>query len=147
MKTLEIIYYAMTVIVAIWISIKDFGERMIPNESIILLGILGIVRIIMGLNKYSFISAIIGMVFAGIIFLIPMIVTHKIGSGDAKLAAVIGLNVGIRGMMYTIVFMGIGVIVYFTVKSFRKKTIDFRLTIPLGPFLMMGMVVSLMYGA
>ena len=146
MKTFEIIYCVITVIATVWISIKDSRERMIPNESIILLGIVGIVKnILTGPLTGSFSSIAFGTIIGGMVFLIPAIATHKIGFGDVKLATVIGLNVGIRGMMYTIIFMGMGVIVYFTQKSFREKTLNLRQTIPLGPFLMMGMIASLMF--
>lgn len=145
METFNYFYLVAIIIVAIWISIKDFKERVIPNMCIALLGILGVGKIIVSQSlEKSIIDMVVGMLLGTLIFLIPTLFINKIGAGDTKLAAIIGLNVGISGMMYTIVFMGIGAIIYFIVISLMTKTIDLKQTIPLGPFLMFGMIMSLL---
>ena len=145
METFEIIYLFVVIVIAIWISVIDFRYKRIPNQLVLLLGGIGICRFMIENRVWgnSVIDALGGMILGFSIFMVPALTKKNIGAGDVKLMTMIGLNVGANGVAYTIIAMGIGMVIYFIVRAIENKKIYLKQSIPLGPFMMIGMLVYL----
>ena len=85
-----------------------------------------------------------GVIGAGVIALIILLVPHGMGWGDAKLAGFIGLATGLPGVLFAL-FLGFvsgGLVAGSLLLSGRRQTGE---TIPLGPFLALGGTIVLLF--
>lgn len=84
-----------------------------------------------------------------LIYIIKFIVKKEImGGGDVKLFSMIGIFLGIKGGLLTIIlslyigaFYSLGTIIYSKLKNKEYNSI-----IPYGPFISIGTTISLLYG-
>lgn len=149
-KTSEIIFILLMLVACIAIFIADLHHRIIPNEILLLMLI---VKMVMGVPfllgatwalEFDIINSLIGFVVGFIVFMIPAFIGKSVGAGDIKLAAVIGFCLGINGLLYSIVLMGIGVLIYEIIKgrtSLRNALLEM---IPMGPFMAVAMIVVML---
>lgn len=86
-----------------------------------------------------------GLLGAGVIALIVVLVPGGMGWGDARLAGFIGLVTGLPGVLFAlfIAFVSGGVVAGALMATGRRKRGE---TIPLGPFLALGGGAALLYG-
>lgn len=146
----EIIYVFIIITICVLVAITDLHHRIIPNELLLvmfsaklLIGVLSL----LGMEyvpKINMISSLIGFVVGFVIFMIPAFIGKSVGAGDIKLAAVTGFCLGVDGLLYSIVLMGIIVLVY----EFYKKRTMLRSAmyemIPLGPFMAISTVIVIL---
>ncbi len=117
------------------IFFSDLIYGLIPDEIVLILGVLGI------LGKFG--NVVWGLAAGGIFYLIYFLTKGRgMGFGDVKLAAVMGLLLGwpkILVALYSAFVLG-GIVAIFLLLLKRKR---FGETIALGPFLCIGVILSL----
>lgn len=147
---IEIIYAFTFLIICITISLIDIHYRIIPNGLLlgllvikVLVGVPGVIGIEM-FPDWDFVLSLVGLVAGFVVFVIPGALGKKIGAGDVKLAACAGFCLGLDGLLYSVVLMGLGVLAYSMVqtnKALRNMMLEM---IPMGPFLSVSMLLVLL---
>lgn len=148
--TSEIVYAFFILIICITISLIDLHHRIIPNGLLlamllakVCIGIPGLFDIAI-FPKWNIWLSLIGLVAGFIVFAIPGAFGKAVGAGDVKLAACTGFCLGIDGLLYSVILMGLGVLAFSIVQ--KNKTLRNMMyeMIPMGPFLAMGMLVVML---
>lgn len=130
------------------VSIMDMKYRIVPNEMIVaLLAVKTAFLILLLTGRNVGPGAGIGSSLAGlaagfVIFLLPSFFGKKVGAGDIKLAAAAGFCLGFNGLLAAVVFMGIIVLAYALLKPRIPVMAAIKETIPMGPFLSLGMMAA-----
>ncbi len=129
-------------LVLVSLSVTDLLIRKIPNEALLILIIIRLVQIVSQHRFADLATSLAGMVAGYFFFLLPTLLKMNIGSGDIKLAAVIGFCLGFFGMVLSVMIMGllVGIMTIMLLLSHRG---NLKTKIPLGPFLSAGMFISL----
>ena len=125
-------------------AIIDLCIHIIPNEMLIITGVLGIALQLVAFDLTHLLFAAVSMVVIFAIFLILGLIIglHKIGAGDVKLAGVMGLVLGYPYIMYGILVMAVALLVYCIVGITIRKLTHVSM-FPFAPFLMIGMISAL----
>lgn len=122
-------------------SLVDLHERIIPNEVVIAgLGIGLLLLTVAPFETRPWSDALLGSVAAFSLFLIlALLVKGGMGFGDVKLAAVIGLFLGVRwvGMGLVLSFLAGGLV---GLALLVLRRVGRKAMIPFGPFLAIGAV-------
>ena len=151
--SLETVYYLILVSLLVIITFIDIDHYIIPDGIIIFGLVTALILNILGIGipiKESLIGSIIcggGMLI--LIHLIELVVKKEVmGGGDIKLFAMIGLFLGIKGGILTIILSvyigaiyGVGIIIY---SKLNNK--EYNSMIPYGPFISVGAIIVLLYG-
>ena len=133
------------------IAFIDYQTKKIPNKLLICVLLIRIIFIIVKgiLNFKSFIplilSSLLGMFVGGFIVLACMLISRGgVGAGDIKLFAIIGFYFGLSGiiavMMYSLFLAAIFSIIMLVSKKAKLKT-----TMPMAPFILMGLSVYYLF--
>jgi len=141
------VFYCLLTSLLIVISIIDLESKYIYSSTTLVGVLLAIIYIIIGayLGEIKILNSLLGgLIGYGIIFLIVSL-TGGMGSGDADIAGICGLFIGIKGVLVTLflaiilagVFASIALI--FKIKS-RKSEIAF------GPYISMGVLIWILIG-
>ena len=150
---LETVYYLILVSLLVIITFIDIDHYIIPDGIIIFGLVTALILNILGIGipiKESLIGAIIcGGEMLILIHLIELVVKKEVmGGGDIKLFAMIGLFLGIKGGILTIILSvyigaiyGVGTILY---SKLNNK--EYNSMIPYGPFISVGAIIVLLYG-
>lgn len=120
------------------IAMVDLKGLIIPNKLIVTILLVSGLSIISGLQPTGILESLIGLLFGFLMLAIPYFLGAKIGGGDVKLLAVIGLCVGYMGVAYIMVLVGILLLMYVAIKSLiTKKHYYFSIKdmLPMGPFI------------
>ena len=147
------IYYFLLVSLLVIITFIDLDHYIIPDGLVIFGSVGAVIFNILGLGvviKYSLLGGLIcggGMLV--LIFLIELILRKEVmGGGDIKLFGMVGLFLGVKLGLLTILLSvyvgaiyGVGSIIYSRIK---KK--EFNSMIPYGPFISVGALISILYG-
>ena len=146
------LYYLLLVSLLVIITFIDLDHYIIHDE-LIIFGLVGalifnISGIGISLNKSLLGGLICGGGMLLLIHLIEFIIKKEImGGGDIKLFVMIGIFLGIKlGLLtillsiYTGSIYGVSNIIY---SRFKKK--EFNLMMPYGPFISMGALISILY--
>ncbi len=143
--TWETLYLYLILFVCGSIGCIDARHRIIPNELILALLVLSIGFGAAGVTGIDWLSSLGGFAACIVLFLLPALLSKKVGAGDVKLAAAMGFCVGLMGSLYAITMMGVLVLVYVAVQ-FRIPMIQrLKTLVPMGPFLAASLVtVSLL---
>ncbi len=128
---------------AILISVIDVQIHTIPNETVLLLMVLGIAFQLscFGLNGLLFAALSMAAVMAGFLFLAGTMGFHSVGAGDVKLAGAMGLALGYPHILYGLIAMSVLMIAYSLIGMLLKK-ITLKSMLPFAPFMMAGMAVA-----
>lgn len=131
--------------VLIVISFIDFDTKEIPNGSVLIILICGMINIWLD-PGLTWINGLIGFFAASLpMFLIALISGGGMGGGDIKLMAAAGLFLGWSNIL-TAFFIAClvagftGLVLILTKKKGRKDKI------PFGPFLAFGILLTMFYG-
>lgn len=143
-----LILYAALFLTA-WI---DQGNKRIPNKILkVLLGIRGILIILEWLvfpklGLAVLISALLGMLFGGGMFLLAHFLTKGgVGMGDVKLLAVIGAYMG-SGSIMAVAFLSVAASAFYSIVMLLLKKIKLKEEIPFAPFIFIGTVLTMALG-
>lgn len=136
--------YAVLFALLIPASIIDFKWQIIPNR-LILLGILAGVMVVIPAGLISLVSAAKGFLAGGLLMLVMFFLSlGRLGGGDIKLTAVIGLFVGWRQVLLVVFFSYLvgGLTSLFLLLTKRKKFSD---PLPMGPFISLATVITVFW--
>lgn len=133
-------------------ALIDLKKKIIPNKlvllGLVLRAIIYILEIFLckDVIKDIFVNDLIGFAIGfGVLFLTGLLTKGSIGFGDIKLFAVIGLSIGFMGTLGTL-FLGLlassfgGIILLIKYRD-KKRTFAF------GPFIFIGYVLVILFGA
>lgn len=142
------IKYCILVSLLIVISAIDFDTQFVFTSTTIFGGIVGILFILLQyvLYKNNVLDLILGGILGAIIIGLIVFLTRGMGEGDIEIAAVCGLFLGVKGILlglFLAIVLGgiIGIIVLILKLKKAKEKIAF------GPFIAIGSLISMFYGA
>lgn len=117
-----------------WVATMfDLRYRIIPNELILILLATAAVSSLLGFTGADIISSLEGFLVCGVLFVVPFLFGKKVGGGDVKLAAAIGLCAGLQNALLCIIIMGMLILLYTFVQ--KSTFLSFlHQFIPMGPF-------------
>jgi leader peptidase (prepilin peptidase)/N-methyltransferase len=127
------------------IAFIDINIRIIPNELVLIIIILGIIFQTINYGLYGIIGSIMSMIFIMIVFtaIAGFMGFGKVGAGDVKLAGAIGLALGYPLIITAMGTMAI-VLLVCILAGLALKKIQLSTMLPLAPFLAAGYVFSLL---
>lgn len=131
---------------AILISVIDLRIRLIPNELVLLVICLGIFFQInyfgwMALLYASFCMVLVGFLF---VFVGRIVGFEKVGAGDIKLIAAMGLVLGYPNIKTALIGMSLALLV-FCIGGLALKKLTLYSTFPFAPFIMLGAAGALIH--
>lgn len=128
-------------------ALIDWRIRIIPNEMVIITLVLGTLYQFAGYGLKSLGLALICMMGMLTLFVILGLIVglQKIGAGDVKLVAVMGLILGYPNIVAGILAMSIALLIYLLVGMVAGKLTHVSM-FPYAPFITLGIVSGLLYG-
>lgn len=137
------ILFCICTSVLIVISVIDWRTYEIPFGCNVLIGILGIVRVILDLAHWY--DYVIGFFIVSGLFYIIVLVSKgtAMGGGDVRLMAVAGLLLGWKAIFLSLMIGSVaGSVIHLTLMKVqgRDRVLAF------GPYLALGIFVSMLYG-
>ena len=150
-NVMDVIYVFIILTVCELIAVIDLKHRIIPN--ILLLALL-ITRIafeilkvfeIAKFPKSDILQAMMGLLVGFFIFIVPALFGKNVGAGDIKFAACIGFSVGVMGLLYTIIFMGLCILAYTLFQASKTLRDMMYEIIPMGPFMTLAMIIVVIW--
>lgn len=146
---LMLFYYFGMLMLSV-LTITDLRDKKIPNKILlIMLGIWIIISIIyliidVTIAVQLIIMSVSGMVFCGVVFLLGYFITKKkLGGGDVKLSAVLGLYFTID-KAFGVLLYGLILCSLISLVLLISKKASAKEQIPLCPFLLMGASIMLL---
>ena len=139
----ESILFCICASVLIVISVIDWRTYEIPFGCNIVIGILGIVRVILDLAHWY--DYVIGFFAVSGLFLIIYWITkgRGIGGGDIKLMAAAGLLLGWQNILLSLMIGSIaGSVIHLALMKIQGKD----RVLAFGPYLAFGIFISMLYG-
>ena len=142
--TAEAFISAIFVVVLVVLSVIDYERGLLPNR--IVLPATGVILVLqLAFFPAHAVEYIVSTVGAGLFFLVAYLTYRAgLGQGDVKFALLLGAGLGrgvVLGIFLGMFFAGIGGLILIARRgpSARKDTI------PLGPFLALGAIISLFF--
>ncbi|MCD8009387.1 MAG: A24 family peptidase [Lachnospiraceae bacterium] len=103
------------------IGFLDWRERVIPNACVLITAMLGVLSVLC-FSEPNLVQKTVGALIVSVpLFLITLFLPGSFGGGDIKLAAVMGLFLGWKGMLWAFVLASVFAGVYCAVMLIRKK--------------------------
>jgi leader peptidase (prepilin peptidase)/N-methyltransferase len=122
----------------------DLQYKIIP-DSLVIFGLLYTVIISIILIDINIWDKIFGFLFGFILFLVIAIVTNAMGGGDIKLMGFLGMNFGLKGIVFITIFsFVIGAII--SIGLLITKNATRKDHIPFGPFIAISTVTYIFWG-
>lgn len=144
---IKTIIYMIILSIFICIFFIDLEHKIILDRFQIMLLILGIIITI--LDKQNYLDHILGGVIGFTLFLLIGIIFFKIkkveslGGGDIKLVGVVGLIIGLKNLLLSLLFSTIpAAIIMLIGNKISKEDKEY----PFAPFLVFGFTIALFYG-
>lgn len=127
------------------IAFIDINIRIIPNELVIAMMILGLIFQTIKYGLIALMSSIICMVVMMTIFIsvAGFVGLGKVGAGDVKLVGAMGLALGPHLIIIAVGSMAIVLLMYIVVGMILKK-VYLSTMLPLAPFIISGYIVALL---
>jgi leader peptidase (prepilin peptidase)/N-methyltransferase len=140
---LEILVSIM-ISVGLVIGFTDINIRIIPNELVLTIIVLGIIFQILNGGYKALIPAVFCMIVLMTVFtaVAGFVGFGKVGAGDVKLVGAIGLALGYPMIITAVYIMSIVLLIYIVVGLVFKK-ISLATMFPLAPFIISGFIVAL----
>lgn len=138
----SVIYCLMTSALLV-LSIIDFRTYEIPFGINVFIGILGLIR--MGLDWTDWVNYVLGFCTVSLFLLLLYFLTkgRGIGGGDIKLMAAAGLVLGWKLILLAFI---LGCLLGSVLHVIRMKVSKADRVLAFGPYLAMGIFVSMLYG-
>ncbi|MDI6618167.1 MAG: prepilin peptidase [Clostridiales bacterium] len=132
--------------VLIIVSFIDFEYSVIPGKLIIFLGIVGIILDILGYkSNTSLLNFLYGFILGGGLIFLIVLITGAMGGGDVQLMAAIGIYLGLRLTLLTLLLSFVtGAAAGIVLIILKKKTR--RDYIPFGPWISIAAFISVFLG-
>ena len=132
----------------IYLSVYDIRHHKVTNNSVLLyipvVMLKCTVEVCLG-TLLDYVPMLLGAAAGFAILLSAAMITHGgIGGGDIKLAAVLGIAAGLKGMLVTLLVASLGAAIYGIIhKKILKKE---KLAIAFVPFMLAGYIIALLTG-
>lgn len=122
----------------------DIQIRIIPNELVITLAIVGVIFQLLSYGLWSLMIAIICMIVMMVVFtsVAGFVGFGKVGAGDVKLSGAMGLALGYPLVTTAVGIMAVVLLVFIAI-GFIIKKIFLSTMLPLAPFMMSGFIFAL----
>lgn len=135
--------------IAISIGVVDLDIKKIPNSSVLSLMIIRTAAIIYAIAtgvpvKETVIPSLIGLAAGFVLYQLPMLIRIPIGTGDVKYSAAIGYCLDAFGYLQAALVMAAGLAVYLVYLVATKKG-SLKTAVPMGPFLSLGAVITVLH--
>lgn len=135
--------------IAISIGAVDMDIKKIPNSSVLALLIVRTAALVYQIAtgaplKETLIPSLIGLAAGFILYQLPMLIGIPIGTGDVKYSAAIGYCLGAFGYIQAALIMAVGLLVYLVYLVATKKG-SLKTSVPMGPYLSLGAVVTVLF--
>lgn len=132
--------------IAISIGAVDMDIKKIPNSSVLALLIVRTAALVYQIAtgaplKETLIPSLIGLAAGFILYQLPMLIGIPIGTGDVKYSAAIGYCLGAFGYIQAALIMAVGLLVYLV----ATKKGSLKTSVPMGPYLSLGAVVTVLF--
>lgn len=131
---------------ALLTALVDVQIRIIPNELLLVIIVLGLAFQAAQFGLSALFSALLCMVAMMLLFsaVAGFIGFDKVGAGDVKLAGAMGLALSYPAIISGLAIMS-AVFVLFTLAGLLTKKLTLKTMVPFAPFMMTGMAFSLLY--
>lgn len=135
--------------IAISIGAVDMNIKKIPNSSVLALLLVRTAALVYQIAsgaplKETLIPSLIGLAAGFILYQLPMLIGIPIGTGDVKYSAAIGYCLGAFGYIQAALIMAVGLLVYLVYLVATKKG-SLKTSVPMGPYLSLGAVVTVLF--
>ncbi len=129
---------------ALVIAVIDIRTHIIPNETVLILAVAGIILRITAFGIISVIPAIISMISVMVVFTTvgSFLGPGTVGAGDVKLVGAIGLVLGWPYILYGLLGMSALMLLWCSI-GFAAKKITLKSMLAFGPFLMGGATIAI----
>ncbi len=140
------LFIALLMTVAIIIVLIDVRIRMIPNELVLVVMVLGILFQLLHYGTGRIIPAAFSMIALMILLIVvaAIIGFEKVGAGDVKLIAAMGLALGYPDILSALYIMSLAMGAYCVLGCATFKLTKASM-FPFAPFIMLGMSSSLIF--
>ena len=143
--TFELAFVSLIVLALVAVTFIDIDHKLILDKMVIFILVIGIIYEIV-VRPVPILEGVIGFFAASVPLLIIAILSKGgIGGGDIKLMAVVGVFLGWKGVLVAM-FLGAVVGAIFGIVTIILKLKKRKDIIPFGPFLCLGILVSILYG-
>jgi leader peptidase (prepilin peptidase)/N-methyltransferase len=128
------------------VAVIDMRVRIIPNELVLIMVILGGVFQASHYGLEPFIFSLVCMVVMMSVFtaVAGIMGFGKVGAGDVKLAGVMGISLGYPNIIIALIIMSAILLIYIAIGLLLKK-LTLQSFFPLAPFMMSGMALAFIY--
>lgn len=141
--TLDALIYLVVISTLIMMAFIDLDTMLIRDRFIVTLTLCGLALLV--LHPDSWRSALLGAGLVSLPLLLLAVLTHGIGLGDVKLMAAAGLVLGGQRILLAMILGAVfaSLVAIYQMLLHHKSGKD---QMPLGPYLALGIVVSLFFG-
>jgi len=127
-------------------ALVDLKANVIPNELVLALSAVGMV---FQCSYYGYNSLLVSifcmLVIAGLFTIVAGALGFgKVGAGDVKLSGVMGLILGYPNIIAALTIMSLALLIYSMI-GFLTRRLTLRSMLPLAPFMMLGMLMTLIF--
>lgn len=135
---------SILITIGIIIAYIDLKIRIIPNEIVLTLIIVGILLQTIYFGPKALISAFVSMIVMMVVFtsVAGFVGFGKVGAGDVKLAGAMGLTLGYPLIITAIGIMAVVLLVFILIGMAIKK-IFLSTMLPMAPFMISGFIFAL----
>lgn len=135
----------LVLVLALLLAVIDLRVRVIPNELVLALLLTGVVFQLYHGGVAALLNAMLTMVALALLFLLfaALLGLGMVGAGDVKLAAAMGMVLGYPAVMPAMIIMSTAFALV-GLGGLLSRRLTLKSMLPFAPFLMLGMVVSLL---
>jgi leader peptidase (prepilin peptidase)/N-methyltransferase len=136
---------SIQITLGIIIAFIDIKIRIIPNELVLTMFVVGIIFQTINYGLQGIAGSIVCMIFIMVVFtaVAGFMGFGKVGAGDVKLAGAIGFSLGYPLVVVAMMTMAVVLLIYIVAGLVLKK-IKLTTMLPLAPFLTVGYIFSLL---
>lgn len=149
------IFVALFITLSALFTLVDISIRIIPNEMVLILLLLGILYNTVG-NGIGFIKpSLLGLLFIIFLFGLTSLIVYfmkgtiGVGAGDIKLAMVVGIIIGYPDIIYFLLGMAVAMLAYIGFKYISKRmlmgTSIMGTSFPMAVQIAVGFIVGLFF--
>lgn len=145
--SLNFVFYSLLTSLLIVISFIDLKCKYIYSSTIILGVVLASIYILIGLytKDTSIANNILGGVIGYLIIYLIVIITNGMGQGDAEIAGICGLFIGIKGILVSLfIAIVLGGLIASIILLFKLK--EKKSEIAFGPYIAIGAIMYILIG-
>lgn len=128
----------------ICVALIDGDHQIIPDRFNIIIGVCGLIMAVFA-RDISWVARVIGLFCVSMPVLLIVLFTGGMGEGDVKLFAALGLLLGWKLSLFTVLVASVTAAVYGVAVMIRKKG-DGKLAIPFGPFISAAGILAILCG-